>query len=294
MSRSTIFLALLMSCRFNLPEADVSTPDVIAPLRCDVTKPFSPPVLLEGVNTSADESWGWLSADDLTLYFVRVDTGADLYVATRNQSGNPFTAAAKLEGVNTSDYEGRPTLTADGLAMFLETFGPDIDIHVSVRTTPVAIFSNHVPVAGINTASNEANPWIGGDGLAMYFASDRMGTLDIFKATRTSINNQFGQPMALDSLNTSYRDESPVLSSDELEIFFASTRMQNGPSPFSQIFHATRSTPNEDFGIPTLVVEISSPASQEGPTWLSSDSCRLLFHSNRDGNFDIWTAARSQ
>jgi hypothetical protein len=300
----TAFLVCLCGCGSvssnRLDAAGIDSSDGTTSTRCDVTNPFGPPVSVDGVNTDSNEKGGWLSADQRTIYFMRAVVGgpsADLYSGSRPGIARSFTGVAPLDGVNTMSNEDRPTLTADSLTLFMEVSSTTqaTDIHVSTRASISAIFSAHGTVANMNTTSVDMNPWISDDELFMYFISDRAGTLDIFKTTRTSTNSQFNTPAAISELNTAAQEYAPVLSKDELEIFFASTRDSGGMNP-PDIFHATRLTPNDGFGAPTLVAELNGSTSDEYPNWLSPDRCQLMFTSNRgDGSgYDLWIATRQQ
>jgi hypothetical protein len=259
-----------------------------------VTKPFGAPVPVGGVNTSSGEGGAWLSTDQLTIYFARNDADPNLYSATRVQPTEAFSNVAPLTEINTTKHEARPTLTADGLTMFMEVaaIGSPLDIEVSTRASTAASFSAHTPVAVIN-AANDNNPWISDDGLLMYFSSDRAGLSDIFRTTRASTSSPFNTPMPVGELNTAHREYIPVPSKDGLEIFFG----RDGTSTNLDIFHATRSTLNDGFGMPTLISELSNPTSNDYPTWVSPDRCQLMFASNREGgsgDHDIWIATRPQ
>jgi hypothetical protein len=125
----------------------------------------------------------------------------------------------------------------------------------------------------------------------LHFASDRGGAFDIFKSTRANTSNSFNAPVPINELNTTADENVPILSKDGLEIFFASTRVH---SP-TDIFHATRTTPDGAFGTPTLVEELSGEASYEYPNWVSPDRCELIFESDRSGGSgsgDLWIAMR--
>ena len=239
----------------------------------------------------------------MTIYFSRGpldgSTPIHLYSGTRAASTGPFTGIAPLNGTATAGGEDRPTLTADGLTMLMTIFtdsGLGIDMAVATRTSAAATFSMPVPVAAINTAALDLSPWISEDGLTLYFSSSRAGSPDIFKATRANTSGPFGAPVSVGELNTNAEEYAPVLSKDGLEIFFASTRDQDGMTPAREdIFHATRSTPSDGFGAPALVTELSGPTSYDSPSWVSPDRCRLMFTSDRtDGNggSDIWIATR--
>lgn len=263
-----------------------------------MTKPFGSPVPVDGVNTNLDERFGWLSADQLTIYFSRKMSGSvneDLYTGIRAQLTGSFTGVAMLSGVNISNMESRPVLTADGLTLFMIAA---YDIQVATRVSITAAFSAYAPVAAINSTSEEYDVWISDDGLVMYFGSNRSGSYDIFKTTRVNTSSSFSAPSASGELNSSTHNEgAPVLSKDGLEIFFASTRDQSDPNSGSNIFRATRSTPSDGFGMPTLVMELSRSNVDDFPTWMSPDRCQLMFSSNRgdgSGGHDIWIATRPQ
>ena len=116
---------------------DVTRSDAItdsASTRCDVTKPFEAPTPIDGVNTNLHDLHGWLSTDQLTIYFSRVE-GADrnLYSGTRAQPTGSFTNVTPISSVNTTALEERPVLTADGRTMFMEVNVGDIHVATVTR-----------------------------------------------------------------------------------------------------------------------------------------------------------------
>jgi hypothetical protein len=296
-------ICLLWGCGNVSGQPDAALPidgaiaDAPAPA-CDVSKPFGAPALVGGINTAEYETWGWLSADQLTIYYVHspvATPNSDIWVATRGSTSAAFSNAGPLSGLATAAYEERAVLTADGLTLFLETQAVgvnDVNIDVATRVSAAAGFSAHAPVDGINTASTDRNPWISADGLVMYLSSDRAGTFDIFKTTRTSASSPFATPQPVGELNTAAQDNAPVLSQDGLEIFFQSNRADIADF---NIYHATRSTPSDGFGAASVVTELADPA-DDYPTWLSPDRCQLMFASTRTGgaagNRDLWIAIR--
>ena len=277
---------------------DVTTDSPIdAGPRCDVTSPFGPPSLVDGVNTTDDDRWGWESADGLTIYFARAPAGGeafDLYVATRGDPEAPFSATSVL-ATSTPFSEKRPVVTADGLTLYMETTGSasDTDIRVATRTDTTVDFPSSVSIAGVDGPKNEFNPWISGDGLTLYFTSDRDGYNDIFMTTRATADASFATPVAVTELNSAYGDYMGALRGDGLEIFFGSSRDTNLAN--DDIFHATRASPSEPFGATSKIAELSGATTNEYPSWVSADGCQLLFTSNRGGaGYDIWLASRPQ
>jgi Tol biopolymer transport system component len=275
-------------------QADI--PSDAAPA-CDVTKPFGTPSPVEGINTIHPDTWGWQTADKLTIYFARDPYGGnlfDLYVATRATPDEPFSSERVLEP-STQNTENRPIVTGDGLTLLLEftNNSSGADIEVATRAAANAPFSSHSPLPVITTTAAEFNPWISEDGLALYFTSDRDGFNDIFASTRASTNDAFSTPVAVSELNSSYGDYMGAVSRDGLEIIFESTRDTNFAN--GDIFHALRSVPNGPFGPPTKLVELSDPTTIEYPSWISPDRCEVMFTSNRSGGlgkYDVWIARR--
>ncbi|HUS29344.1 MAG TPA: hypothetical protein VMZ53_12585 [Kofleriaceae bacterium] len=265
--------------------------------RCDVTKPFGAPSLVEGVNTDEDDRWGWLTADERTMYFARALAGGegfDLFTATRATASGAFGNVTML-ATSTALSEKRPVVSGDGLTLYMEytTAAGDADLRVATRATLTDEFSAHSSVSVDSPSSNELNPWITSDGLTLYFTSDRDGFNDIFVATRPPTSASFSTPVAVAELNSTAGDYMGALSGDGLELFFGSSRDTNLAN--DDIFRATRATPSGPFGAPVKVTELSDAATNEYPTWLSADRCQLLLTSNRPGgpaSYNIWLATR--
>jgi hypothetical protein len=292
--------ALLVACgssgdaTLDGPASDTSAKDDAAVPACDVTKPFGTPTLVDGVNTSDHDKWGWQTVDQRTIYFSRAPAGSDtqnLFVATRAQPSDAFTDARAIDSVNTTSNEARPMVSSDGRTLYMEYVdSAGVDIHFSTRSDTSAEFSAQMPLPVINGSTADFNPWISADGLTMYFTSDRDGFNDIFRATRASTSDNFSAPMAVAELNSSAGDYMGALSADGLEIFIGSSRDTNLAN--DDIFYATRDTPSGPFGAVMKIAELSNAATNEYPTWVSADRCQLMFTSNRSGNYDIWIASR--
>jgi hypothetical protein len=86
--------------------------------RDDATLDFEAPVPLEGINTSADEEAGQLSADQLTLVFGSNRSGGvgghDLWFATRSSVSSPFASPVNLSGLNSANEEFNVFMSEDG------------------------------------------------------------------------------------------------------------------------------------------------------------------------------------
>lgn len=196
---------------------------------CDVSAPFGEPLPVSGVNSDAEEFGARLTADELTMYIASNrpagTTDIDIYIASRASTDDAFGTPVRLDSVSSTDRDINPSITADGLSFYLQSTragGPGSgDIFVSTRSTLVADFGAPEVVAAVNDANDDGDPYILPSGDALYFASNRAGTYDIFRAARQP-SGTFDAPVALDAINDTADDVLPVVSADELTIYFAS------------------------------------------------------------------------
>ena len=257
---------------------------------CDEDEPFSPPVVIPGLDTDNNEDRAWLSDDELTIYVSSNREGDyQIYSAGRDAIDDDFGELALLAG--DGDEQRGPAMTADGLALFVGAgpSGGDYDLMVAVRGNPLAEFGAFEPVNGVNSTAIDRAPWIDDDASTLYFESYRDGTLDIFRTTREA-GGAFEIPEPVVELVTESEDGAPVLQAGGLVLWFASNR-EGGVGDYD-VWVATRSTEADGFGEPINVPEVGSDAI-DWPTWVSSDGCRLYLASRRDGgDFDLMLAER--
>jgi hypothetical protein len=267
---------------------------------CDPTKPFGAPTPLAAINTAGDELNARLTHDELTIYFVRYDssdggTGADLYTATRPTTATTFSAALPLSTLNTGFQEWDPSPTGDNLTLYFTSdrtgsVGHD-DIWVATRTTTVGAFGNPTNVSTLNSTEYEDQGYVLADGLTIYLASNRTGAEEIYRATRTSSTTfSIDVSQALSAVDVSGFDYKPVVSQDELTLYFARGASDGGQNS-DDIWVSQRASTADPFGAPTPVTELDTP-DEEDPTWLSDDGCRLYFERDSNGSFDVWVAVK--
>lgn len=106
--------------------------------------------------------------------------------------------------------------------------------------------------APINTTSNDNYAVLTRDELTMYFTSDRLGSDDLWVATRESVDSPWREPQNMTRLNTPFIDSLPFLSSNEHVLYFYSTRPAGscgGPGP-GDIWMTRRRNKHSDWGEP--------------------------------------------
>jgi WD40-like Beta Propeller Repeat len=292
-------------------ERDVSTVDAsdasgdvfIEKPHCDPRTEFSAPTPLTSLNTPEQEGSGRFRGDDeTTIYFDAIrEAGAggnamfDLFTATRLDRGDSFGPAVRIDGLSQPQtHEYSPSLTDDGTKLFFErqdASQTNSDIYVAQRETASGPFGPPSLVAGINTSGYEANPFVHGDGHELWFvATGADTTIDIFLGVLTP-GGYAAHPVA--ELNSDVDDYYPVVTKDNLTVYFASQRPLGGAAGFN-VWVATRMTPAETFGRPAPVGNVNSDG-DERPTWISDDGCRLYIAADRDGGRggqDIYVSSR--
>jgi Tol biopolymer transport system component len=274
-----------------------ATSDVIADVASDVvttcnpTAPFGNLTSLAGVvNTGAYESTPMLTPDELGIFFAR-DTGGGkigLFYATRGATNQPFGNANQLSISGNGSIDTSPWVDDKMMLMlFASERNGDKHYHLYQATgdgTPDG-WSNVTELTTLNWSEPAAdvNPWMVPSTGEVWFASDRMGSLDIFYALNTAT-----PPAYYAALDTGQAESHPVLTADALTIFFERTDLQNK----GHIFVATRASTFSVFGNVSQLTEFDQQGTQSAPGWLSADGCRMYFSTDRSGNFDIWMATR--
>jgi hypothetical protein len=119
------------------------------------------------------------------------------------------------------------------------------------------------------------------------------GSGDLVTLGRAVPDPQFGdagRPLA--NINSAVADQTPTLTEDLLEIYFASYD-SSGPGQ-GDIWYAQRTSREEAFGAATLVSDLSTPSREVSPA-ISRDGLSLWLASDRPGSsggLDIWKSER--
>ena len=224
----------------------IRVPIASAPVR-DIL--WQPPVdLADTINTDGDDYEPRLSADGMTLFFVRGKAGrnADIYVALRSPDG--WTDPQPLNGVNSEADDLGPEPAPDGESLYFysnrEGTHGGFDLWTARRTVDGwGDVSNLGPL--VNSEFNDYGPAITPDGATLYFSSNRpqptdydepdpsawpatlredlyYRTYDLFAAAVTE--RGMGSAVTVASLNTPFNEGAPAVSSYGDFLYFASDR----------------------------------------------------------------------
>ena len=208
--------------------------------------------------------------------------------------------------VNSGDTQNNVSIAPNGLSLYFSSNRPgfgSLDIWVSQRPTRTAAWGTPQNLgAVVNSASNENLPSLSPDGKTLFFSCscpDAFGGPDVYMATRTDVNNDFGwtAPVNLGAvINTPDIEWGPGYFEDPTTgtgiLYFSSNRA--GGLGDSDIFQSTRNA-NGTFNAPTNVAALNSPSLDRGLN-VRRDGLEIFLASERDGGLggsDIWVATRA-
>lgn len=288
----------------SLPESECDAAIVSAApgadASCAVGVPFGAPVLVAGLPNGAtmpDVALGGLrlSRDYLTGYFwgsgLQGNQNNALYTATRCSPSGPFLgppSPMEGSGINAIDeYQTDPTVSGDGVTLVfaqgMPNPGSPMHLYTATRQPPYP-FTGAALLAGANGSNLlDLSPFLLEDGGVLYFASDRMpsqGSTDIYRASFLAGGTD--TPLPVSELNTSASEIEPIVTPDDLTVYWASDRTDGNAQGSYDIWVATRDSADAPFSSLTNVTELNSPA-LDAPTFVTRDGCMLYFESNRDG-----------
>jgi Tol biopolymer transport system component len=265
-----------------------------APKRCNPNAPFQTPVPLATLNTASSDEGGWLSPDELTIYFDSTRSGSlglyDVFMATRDTRDAAFSNVMPVTGVNDPGHQRGPIVTADGLTMYaLIGTAPDYNIGRATRASTAEAFSALAAIAALDTTSNDEPTSMVPDGSVLYFDSNRSGTYKMYRVTRK--DGKFGVPLPVSGvdINDTHNDSAPIISADELTLFFSSDRP--GGVGSNDVWMATRSTTADGFGAPVNLQVVNTPG-LDGATWISPDGCVLYLSGGPCCTYDMFVSKR--
>ncbi len=158
--------------------------------RSSLSEPFSNITELSGLNYDGHVNSPWVSSDNLRMYYTREWR---IMFTQRSSIDQPWSAGTVVSEFSTYSYRSR--LTDDELTMvFTKTDGSQggEDLYIATRPDKISPFGNVRSLSELNTSVSDDAGWISPDGLSIYFESTRNGPCQLFYATRSSINDPFG------------------------------------------------------------------------------------------------------
>lgn len=194
-------------------------------------------------------------------------------------------------GINSTTYDSYPTITRDLQHLIYgskRSGAQRLNIATAVDHSfdaPTLATLDLVP----GVSSNE--PYALGSSDVLYFEADHAKS-DIYRAAGGPTAFTDVAPVA--SLDTADRENAPVVTDDELEVFFASDRASPGRPNLSglDIYTAARGSPSADFAAPVMVPGLSTVDQIDYPLWISADNCELFYINKIDAVGSLYVTRR--
>ncbi|MEJ2646840.1 MAG: hypothetical protein P8016_00365 [Sedimentisphaerales bacterium] len=160
-------------------------------------------------NSPGHQLCPWVSCDNLRMYYHNETSGRyRLMLSERESINDPWPAGKSIEELNSLGNKLQaPALTLDELIMVFDAYDiPDgkgnYDLWIAARPDRNSSFTTYRNLSEVNTQFAELGPFLSPDGLELYFSSNRNGSSQLFKATRSSLNGYFGNLEALSQFDT--------------------------------------------------------------------------------------------
>jgi len=171
----------------------------------------------------------WVSPDNLRMYYHTDVVSQNLQllrVSKRASVNDPWPQGTNISELNQLGKVHMPKLTSDELTIFFGSYNipgghGGYDIWMATRPDTNSPFGQVTNLSEINTASNEGGPSISPDGLTLYFRSNRKGPGQLFRATRRSLTQPFGNVEHLTTFDTpGWHSGHACISSDGSALYF--------------------------------------------------------------------------
>ena len=251
---------------------------------------------LNGVHGYAASS-SCLSLDRLTIYFHRFIPALQhicIVEACRTTPEGPFTSERVLTELSTSGYGVvAPWVSEDGLRLYYkENIVEGNRVKMAQRAgvgetwTPVHTFYElHTDGALC------AQPALTADELTIvWHSSNRPGSaggVDLWLATRPSMDEPFGNIRPIDEVNTSNHETGPYLLADGLTLYFTAENRDEYPGV--NTFKATRSSLTDTFGNVQLVEIPYYSTTGVSACWVSADE-KVFYFTDEDAEQGIFVS----
>lgn len=256
--------------------------------RCPVDAPLSMPMQVAWTPTDIRS----VRFGTTTIFMAAMNAphGVDLYAASRAADGGTGTALSIFAPLNSDYGDTFPAVTSDELYVVFQRNDTG-SLFATKRAQPGGDFSVVAAVGMQDLPGTGARePYLVGDRLYFARAVSAKAT-EIFVGSLDRSGNAVTNGTDLPELGSAAEEGFPVVSADETEIFFVSTR----GGPRQQVLHAKRAGPNGAFEPPQVVSALDDPAFDSRPTFLSPDGCTLYsIRSATGSNADsrLWVATR--
>jgi hypothetical protein len=213
--------------------------DVWVATRTSLDAPWSDPVPVPNLNSTAIDKGPGLARDGLNLFFVsdRGATKPEMYFATRADRASAWGAPQRIAELSLATGVGTPAV--DGARMVLRVTEADGTTDLYASEFGGGLWSPPVAISELETPENESGPELMPGGQRIYFDSDNpagLGGIDIYVADVDPATGKFLPAQQLEGIASAAIENDAALSSDERVLVFA----RRTPAGDHDLFEARR------------------------------------------------------
>jgi hypothetical protein len=185
-----------------------------------------------------------------------------------------------------------PAISSNGLQFVFVVSGSSI--YFTKRSAPSGPFATPATqLAQLNTGPSNVTPAWSYDGTGLYYATNpSTGTFDLAHATYDPGSNTWTNDGTIPGLNSGADELSPVVTRDELTIYWSSTRTDLGTHGDADIFRATRTTKTGAWSNIEQVPELDTNV-WDAVTSISPDGCRIYLENGTGTSRDLYVAVKA-
>jgi hypothetical protein len=199
-----------------------------------------------------------------------------------------------VAGVNSEFKDDNPTLTEDQLQLFFSsTRASNADVWFAERPSTAEVFSEPVRMATLSTDAFDSSPAVDADGLVLWVGTRSelgAGGVDIWRSRRATRAQPWPAPVLVPELNSAQDDIPRPTGYGGLVMPLGSRR----GGDLYQTFLARRSSPDEVFGEPELVEELTRDGFSVADAFLTDDGLSLYYATASDGLGDLQVSRRAR
>ncbi|MCB0492584.1 MAG: OmpA family protein [Cyclobacteriaceae bacterium] len=188
------------------------------------------------LNTNYHNSSVAISPDGQEMILYQDSNGGDLFVSSKNKSGQfEWSAPKNMEGLNSEYLENSASLSADNKTVYFTSTRPGgyggTDIYKAElgKGNRWGNIQNLGPL--INTEMDEDGVFITASGKHLFFSSNGhagMGDMDLYRTSLDTVNGTWSAPVNLGyPINSPENDIYFVLNADESFAYISSVRKEN-------------------------------------------------------------------
>lgn len=163
--------------------------DIWVSTRASRSQPWTTPVNVAELNSTAEDAPGRITSDGLTMSFQsnRAGTagGWDLYVASRTSISATWTQVRQLYELDTTANDERCWLSDGGLTSFFDSNrSGTYKIYTVSRTAASATFGAPATVGEFDSTAGESAIWLTPDLHHAVYTSARSGAIELYESSR--------------------------------------------------------------------------------------------------------------